>query len=426
MTRALVLSRYFPFNPQRINAVYQRLGTQVQALARVVEQVECLFFVPPDQQRTAEELRAHEAQLRALWSPAVTLRLAPVVREAAPAGAWQRLGRGIFKFAAQPLAWPLANPEAQAALTAALRPRPDVILAHRLSAMCLLLAHPAAAAGVPVFFDLDDVEHVAWFRRLLRDPSWRGERALLLQTPRLLLAELQAVRRSAATFVCSETDRRYLARLSGTDHVRLVPNSVAFPPAPAADASEALVLFVGSMGSRPNAQAVDLLIESVWPHIRAQFPEARLAIIGNGAELTRSYPSRDERVSFLGFVDDLAAWYARARVVCCPIRHGSGTRVKIIEAASYAKAIVSTRVGAEGLEFTDGEEILLRERPRALAEACLALLRDPAAAARLGRAARAHAQRRYERTAVIEELEGMFRATAGLRSSLAAAGTGAS
>ena len=67
-------------------------------------------------------------------------------------------------------------------------------------------------------------------------------------------------------------------------------------------------------------------------------------------------------MSFAGFVDDLAPWYRSARVVCCPIYHGSGTRVKIIEAAAYAKAIVSTRLGAEGLEFEDGREIMLARR----------------------------------------------------------------
>ena len=68
MSSALVISRYFPFDPTRVHAVYQRLGTQVQALARVVEQVECLFLVPPDQQRSPTEIAEHERQLRAIWS----------------------------------------------------------------------------------------------------------------------------------------------------------------------------------------------------------------------------------------------------------------------------------------------------------------------------------------------------------------------
>ena len=414
MSSALVISRYFPFDPRRVHAVYQRLGTQVQALARVVERIECLFLVPPDQQRTSEELAEHERQLSAMWSAPLSLRLAAVVREEEPRGTWQRFGRGIFDFNAHAIARPLANDAAVEAVRAALTTRPDLILAHRLSAVSVLL-RSAVKTSAPVYFDMDDIEHVAWSRRLWRDPAWPNQRWLLLQVPRLMLAEAQAARRAAATFVCSEADRRYMARFAGAGRVEVIPNSVPFPPVSAAEATEPLVLFVGSMGSRPNAQAADVLVQSIWPRVRAALPQARLAIIGQGAELTTSYPARDPSVTFLGFVDDLEAWYRRARLVCCPIYHGSGTRVKIIEAAAHAKAVVSTRLGAEGLRFASEHEIILRDQPTELADACVALLRDPATAARLGRAARERAAPLYERDAVVERLEHIFRRTSARR-----------
>ena len=114
-------------------------------------------------------------------------------------------------------------------------------------------------------------------------------------------------------------------------------------------------------------------------------------------------------MSFLGFVDDLAAWYRRARVVCCPIYHGSGTRVKIIEAAAHRKAVVSTPMGAEGLSFVDGEEIVLRKAPADLAAACVELLRDPSAASRLGAQARRRALQLYDRGVVVQQLADIFR-----------------
>jgi glycosyltransferase involved in cell wall biosynthesis len=187
---------------------------------------------------------------------------------------------------------------------------------------------------------------------------------------------------------------------------------VPFPELGARDETEPLVLFVGSMGSRPNAQAADVLVQSIWPRVRAQVPEARLAIIGLGAELTESYPPADPSVGFLGFVEDLESWYRRARLLCCPIYHGSGTRVKIIEAAAYAKAVVSTKLGAEGLRFAAEREILLRDHPADIADACVALLRDPAAAAKLGRAARQRAAALYDREAVVQRLEQIFRVPA--------------
>jgi glycosyltransferase involved in cell wall biosynthesis len=217
------------------------------------------------------------------------------------------------------------------------------------------------------------------------------------------------MRLAAATFVCSEGDRRYLAHFTRSDRVRTVPNTVTFPPLSDGDASEPLMLFVGAMGYRPNAQAVDSLVQEIWPAVRARVPGARLAIIGPGREHTASYRLADESVTFTGFVDDLQSWYRRARVVCCPIYHGGGTRVKIIEAAAHAKAIVSTRLGAEGLNFEDGREIILRDAAAELVEACVHLLDDPNAAARLGQAARQKARSTYERTAVVDQLADIFR-----------------
>ena len=409
MTSALVLSRYFPFNATRIHAVYQRLGIQIQALARIVDRVDCLFLIPPEQQCSAEKLREHEEQLRALWTPALKLRLAAVVQEPSGGSAWQRLGRGVFDFRAHPIVRGLDMDAAVSALRGALAEQPGLLLVHRLSSMAVALEVAAELVDLPVFFDMDDIEHVAWTRRLLHDPAWPWERLLLLQMPQLMLAEVKAMRLAQQTFVCSEADRRYLARLVGGGRVQTVPNSVSFPALSAADDTEPIVLFVGSMASRPNAQAVDALVQSIWPSVRAAIPEARLAIIGQGAELTSSYSLGDPSVSFLGFVDDLAAWYRRARVVCCPIYHGSGTRVKIIEAAAHRKAVVATPLGAEGLSFVDGEEILLRKAPTDLAAACIGLLQDPSAASRLGAQARRRAQQLYDRSAVVQQLADTFR-----------------
>jgi glycosyltransferase involved in cell wall biosynthesis len=414
MTTALVVSRYFPFDSQQVHGAYQRLGTQVQALAKVVDRVDCLFLLPVHKHYTPEVTQEHEQRLRRLWSPTVSIRLAPTLADYAPRTLWQRLGRGVFDFHAQPVARAANSKAAVGAVSAALDARPDVILAHRLSSMCVLmtLAHeaPEKTRRAPLFLDMDDIEHVAWARRLLHDPGWAAERLQLLQVPRLMLAEIQAIRLAATTFVCSEADRRYLARFCGGDRVQTVHNSVNFPPLDDSDASDPLVLFVGAMDYRPNAQAVDSLVQEVWPAVRARVPAARLVAIGPRPELTASYHSADQSVTFTGFVDDLEPWYRRARVVCCPIHYGAGTRVKIIEAAAHAKAIVATRLAAEGLNFEDGREIILCDAPAELAQACVRLLGDPQAAARLGRAALQKARGAYEREAVVDRLAGIFRA----------------
>lgn len=411
MRSALVLSRFFPFNPTRVHAVYQRLGTQVAALSPIVDTVRCLFLVPPEQSRTPEQLALDESRLQRLWAPNMTVELSATADESIPAGAWARFGRGVFDFQSTQIARPTANDPTRASVRRALDAAPDIVLVHRLSAMSVLLEARARTAA-PLYFDLDDLEHVAWARRLVHDPGWRGERLLLLQTPQILRAELQALALARATFVCSRQDQLRLRRWAPQRPVEVLPNSVEFPPLDQSGSTEPLVAFIGSMGSRPNAQAVDRLVEDVWPLVLKETPEARLAIIGGGAENTRAFRDHPPSVTFTGFVEDLEHWYRKTRVVCCPIFHGSGTRVKIIEAAARARAIVSTPLGAEGLDFKDGEDILLGDSPADLAERTCRLLKDPIAAAELGRRARARAAMLYDRQAIIERLTALFRGRA--------------
>ncbi|MGH9207207.1 MAG: glycosyltransferase, partial [Acidimicrobiales bacterium] len=287
------------------------------ALARVVERIECLFLVAENKQFSPEEVKAHEARLRRRWSADISLTIAPAVRPDAPLTRWQHYGRGIFDFHSQPIARVLNNQGAVTAVARALQTRPNLILVHRLSAMCAVMRTVRSIDPTPLFFDLDDIEHVAFFRRLIRHPDWPTERLMLLQTPRLLLAEIQAILLTRATFVCSEPDRRYLSRFTGSRRLQVVPNSIPFPASVSAEPSEPLVLFVGTMSYEPNALAADMLVKEVWPTVRARVPEARLVIAGTRPELATSYPPKDPSISFAGFVDNLGELYSRARVVCC-------------------------------------------------------------------------------------------------------------
>src|SRR5579863_3335970 len=155
MTTALVVSRLFPFSDQQVHGVYQRLGMQVEALGRVAARVHCLFLVPPEGACTAEQLSEHQERLRRLWSPALSLQVAPVVYQAASLSRWQRVGKGIYEFYEQAIARPLNNPKAVGVVRMALESQPDLILAHRLSSMSVFMRLAAELHGRPLFFDLD-------------------------------------------------------------------------------------------------------------------------------------------------------------------------------------------------------------------------------------------------------------------------------
>ena len=168
------------------------------------------------------------------------------------------------------------------------------------------------------------------------------------------------------------------------------------------------MLFLGAYSYDPNIAAAEYLIRDVWPRLVGLCPKARLLIAGPGQEAIPSSQNPPAGVEFLGFVSDLNALYRRTRVVCCPIQTGGGTRIKILEAASYGIPVVSTPVGAEGIELTTDTEIVLRSNATDLAKACAELLEDYVLAHRIGAAARERVRALYTRDAVVSRIRAIL------------------
>lgn len=132
------------------------------------------------------------------------------------------------------------------------------------------------------------------------------------------------------------------------------------------------VLFVGS-GNQINRDAVDFCFTCIWPKLRMLVPEARLRLVG---PICREISSVPAGVELSGIVADLGEAYSQAHVVLCPLRLGTGLKIKCIEALGYGKALVTTRSGAEGLEKGTGTAFLLADDAENLASACAVLLKD--------------------------------------------------
>ena len=302
--------------------------------------------------------------------------------------------------------FPFAGKGANMAIRAAVSSKPDLIFVDQLHAMSSVLA---VQPRVPVLFDLNDIVHRVHWRTVMSPPFRPGKIAYALQTPALLALERRAVRLAMCTTVCAEADRQFLSRLGAADRAVVVPNAVALPAAPPPIPAEPTLLFLGNYAYEPNAAAAERLVRRIWPLVRRRRPDARLLLAGGAMERLPSAAAPPDGVSCLGFAADLAALYARTRVVCCPLDIGGGTRLKLIEAAAHARPMVSTRIGAEGLEFRDGAEILLRDDDAAFAAACIDLLADDALCMRLGTAARAQMRRCYEAGAVRDSVAALVR-----------------
>ena len=411
--KALVLTSMVPSPElgQRIG-ISHRFGLFLDAIAAQADSVRIVHIVPLEMVASTPDLDALSRQQSEEWGHPVELSLVP--RRVRQETSFTHYVPGMLRADEQPPLQSFAGPEQGAAIARLLEAEaPDLVFVFCMPAMAALLrAGPDALRRVgKVYFDLNDVEHRVRVRSVLTKPVWLGKLAYLSHVPALFAAEWRGARLSARTFVCSERDRLHLARL-GVPRVAVVPNAVPMPEAPPGLCAAPTLLFIGAYDYPPNAVGADRMITRILPLVRQAVPEARLVIAGKKSDHVPALAGGavPEGVEVTGFVPDLGALYARSRVVVCPLSNGGGTRLKLIEGAAHARPMVSTTVGAEGLDLVDGRDALLRDDDAGFAAACVELLRDDAACLRLGAAARALAEARYDAPRIVAEIGTMMRA----------------
>ncbi|MFO0583895.1 MAG: glycosyltransferase family 4 protein [Anaeromyxobacter sp.] len=273
-----------------------------------------------------------------------------------------------------------------------------------------------APPGAPLPPTVVDAHDIAWdiVRQVSVNPKVsRGRRLYArLNWPKLKREETGVFRAADATAVCSDLDRaRLLADVPGA-RVKVIPNAadVEFyrprPEDPPPDGRT--VLFFGLLNTMPNMDGIAHFVQDVWPHVLARRPDARFKIVGKNPPphvAALAGPS----IELTGFVDDLRPHLSAASAIVVPLRMGSGTRLKILEAMAQGKGIVSTRLGAEGIGVEPGRHLLVEDAPEAFAAEVVRLLDDPALGARLGAAARDLAVERYAWGAAAQALEELYR-----------------
>lgn len=230
-----------------------------------------------------------------------------------------------------------------------------------------------------------------------------------LETWKFTREERACWQRVDGVVLTSERESEIVQRTPGVRAARVVPNAVDVdtlrPQHVSTNKGE--ILFTGSMSYHPNADAVVYFVRDVLPLVIEACPDAYLTVVGKGVppELTSlSGP----RVRFTGLVPDVRPYFAHTAVVVAPLRAGSGTRLKILEALAMGKGVVSTSIGCEGLDVTSGRDILVADGPEPFAAAVARLLDRPDDAAALGRHGRALVERRYTWAIAVEELERFY------------------
>jgi len=277
----------------------------------------------------------------------------------------------------------------------------------------------------PTVVDLDDLEDQKIKARLSVPPSPAAGPVARVRRLGATLVSKEEVRRwqrlhrragtgTSTVVVCSQLDAARAAA-SGVEHVAVIPNGYHVPVDPVGResvGSPPTVLFPGLLTYPPNVEAARLLAGEVGPALRALVPGVQIRVVGeHRSKLDDIHDPPSLTVT--GWVPDIRTELARADLVVVPLRYGSGTRLKILEAFAQRIPVVSTSVGAEGLGAVDGVHLLIADSVPELARACCRLLTDMDLRRTIVSRARAYVLEQLDSTVTEAQVADLARTVAG-------------
>ncbi len=264
--------------------------------------------------------------------------------------------------------------------------RPDVVVADFLDAAVNLPEH----MDVPSVLFQHNVESEIWRRHASNEAIGPKKLVYGLEFSKMLRYEQRAVNRFDHVIAVSDNDKNLMSAWTAAERISVVPTGVdteQFCPGSNSRQEKPLVIFVGAMDWEPNVDAAKYFCAEIWPLVVAKVPDARFRIVGRNPD-HRVQALAGTSVEITGRVPSVVEHLHEAAVVVVPLRVGGGTRIKIYEAMATGKAVVSTTVGAEGLDIHPGNDIVLSDNSVDFANSVTRLLQDTKARERMGEAAR--------------------------------------
>jgi len=290
----------------------------------------------------------------------------------------------------------------------------DVILAYRVGivekVLPLLRIH---APQAPVMFHLADLHYL----RMEREAQLSGDDEMRYAASLMKRRELSIVQQADCTISHSSVERDILAAEAPHARTALWPLMFEHFGTKAAFSKRRDLCFLGGYMHSPNVDAVVHFVNSIFPLIRAQQPGIRFVIAGaHPSEEVRALAAPDVLVR--GQVADLRDLFDPCRVFVCPLRAGAGAKGKIASALSYGIPVVSTRLGVEGTDITDGKHVLIADDPADFAAAVLRVYRSSALWGRLSKSGQELVRERFSlqmgKAALADAIETAFAHKLGL------------
>lgn len=244
--------------------------------------------------------------------------------------------------------------------------------------------------GAPVLLSEPAIEYRAWGQYAGVAEPWYTRPGVALEALKMRFSEPAWWRKADAVGAMSDFDAAIIRKAAPNTPVYMAPNGVDvgyFAPNPDVSRDTQTAVYMGDYKYFPNSDAVTYFAREIMPRIKARRPDFHLTLLGKDPTPEMQALAGDD-ITVTGLVDDTRPYLQGSAVFVCPLRSGSGTRFKLMEALACGCPVVSTTIGAEGLNAVDGEHMLLRDDPEAFAEAVVDLLDHPERGAAIGRAGR--------------------------------------
>jgi glycosyltransferase involved in cell wall biosynthesis len=214
---------------------------------------------------------------------------------------------------------------------------------------------------VPVFYDWHNIESDV-MAQYSRHAGFLRKMYALTTAGRLRDLEGRLLRSAAGHIVCSEREQLALRQREPSARVEVIENGVdvaAFSRRSGDEAPRHRIVFVGSMDYHANIDACMYFGRGIWPRLRSRLPAWKLTLVGSRPTPEIVALANDPSIEVTGTVPDVRPYYREAVAAVVPLRLGGGTRLKILEAMAAGVPVISTALGAEGLEVRPGRDILI-------------------------------------------------------------------
>ncbi len=397
--KILMISHCVPFPPH--SGALLRMYNLLKEVGKRHE-VHLLSFTQRVLIPTREEL---DASVRELRHHCRSIRVFPVPTDRNRLAWYSLLAANTFSSAPYHY-WRFSSREMAEAVQGAVRSlRPDVVHVE-----CMSLARYGMGLQLPKVMIHHNVESALLFRRADSEAGALAKHYVRQQAVKLRRAEQRATAVYDVNVCVSELDRLEFLGFCPGGEFTVVPNGTDvnyFVPRDTAGPGQ--IVFVGGLSWYPNTDGVLHFVREVLPLIRRRVANASFVVIGSSpGKALEQVAAEDRLVRVFGRVDDIREEVGKSAVFVVPLRVGGGTRLKILDAMAMGKAIVSTSIGAEGLDVEPGKDILIADTAPDFADAVVRLIEDQGLRRAIGQTARAHVTARYSWESIAPSQEAAY------------------